>query len=295
MIEVKRLVKKFDKITALSGITINLASGINIITGPNGAGKSTFLRCVGGLYKPTAGTVTVNGRNPYSDAAARRNIALLTDNYALYDNLTVMQNLLFFGRFYKLGPEEIRKRSSRLLNELGARRFLDSKVYTLSRGTKQKIALCRTLLYEPGILLLDEPTAFLDPAASESMRSLFARMASEGKTVVFATQKVDEISRFNSRLIFISKGRIVNDTSTYRFYRSMAKGSIVEIRLANPLEGSVARRTPGFSSGNDAEPTLLKIKVNSYRDINKSLSYLSAKGAYVVGIDYIESMVKMFS
>lgn len=290
------MVKRFGKVTALSRITLNLCKGeVNIITGPNGAGKSTLLKCMDGLYRPDSGSVLVDGMNPYHDSAARGRMALLTDNYALYDNMTVAQNMLFFGKLYKIGKREINNKLPHLLDGFGAKQFLGSKVYTLSRGTKQKVALCRALLCDPDILLLDEPTAFLDPNASEYIRGLIARMSAEGKTIVMATQKADEIPRFNARLIFIKNGRIAKDTTTYAFYRSMAEGAIAEIRLASPIGGALAKATPGFSSGNSANPTLLKVKVRSYKSINRSISYLSAHGAYIVGVDYTESIVKKFA
>ncbi|MEM3227693.1 MAG: ABC transporter ATP-binding protein [Candidatus Micrarchaeaceae archaeon] len=295
MIELRNLVKKFGDVTAVGGVSARFGRGISIITGPNGAGKSTLLRCIDGLYKPTSGSVSVNGFDPYTNEGVRKSMSLLTDNYALYDNLTVLQNLMFFGRLYKLSRNETETSSRRMLKDLNAEQFINAKVYALSRGTKQKIALVRALLCNPEILLLDEPTAFLDPKASESVRMIMEDMAKEGRTVVFVTQKVDEIPRFNARLIFLRRGRIASHTTTYSFYVGMAKGSIAEIRLAKPIDRKVAASTPMFYSCNGNRPTLLKIKLRSYRDISRAVSYLSGKGAYVVGIDYAESIAEKFS
>jgi ABC-type multidrug transport system ATPase subunit len=295
IIEIKNLVKKFGKVIAVDNASASFGKGISIITGPNGAGKSTLLRCIDGLYKPNSGKVQVDGADPYRDESSRRTMSLLTDNYALYDNLTVMHNLEFFGRLYKIPRQEIIRRARRLLRSLDAAQFSEAKVYTLSRGTKQKVALCRALLCNPRILLLDEPTAFLDPKASAEVRKLIEGMASEGRTIIFVTQKVDEIPRFNARLIFLKGGRIVKDTTTYAFYRSMANGAIVEVRLAYPIGGKAASSTPGFIRGNSPNPTSISVKIHSYRDINRAVAHLLKNGAYIVGIDYTESVVEKFS
>ncbi len=222
-------------------------------------------------------------------------MSLLTDNYSLYDNLTVMQNLLFFGKLYRIGAQEAGRRSMELLKLFDAQQFAQAKVYSLSRGTKQKIALCRSLLGNPKVLLLDEPTAFLDPKASSSVRKLLEHMASEGKTVIFVTQKVDEIPKFNARLLFLKGGRIVKDTTTYAFYREMARGAIVEIRLSSPISERLAKSVPGFYSSNGKSPTAISVRINSYKDINSAIAYLSARGAYVLEVDYTESIVEKFS
>ncbi|MGC8622744.1 MAG: ABC transporter ATP-binding protein [Candidatus Micrarchaeia archaeon] len=294
-VEVDSLVKKFGKVVAVSNVTTKFGRGISIITGPNGAGKSTLLRCIDGLYLPDSGAVRIEGKDPYTDESSRYLMSLLTDNYSLYDNLTVMQNLLFFGKLYKMGEEETRARALSLLRRFDALQFANSKVYALSRGTKQKIALCRSLLGDPKILLLDEPTAFLDPKASSLVRSMMEKMASEGKTVIFVTQKVDEIPKFNARLLFLKGGKIVKDTTTYAFYRDMAKGAIVEIRLSSPITEKLAKSVPGFYSSNGKDPTVISVKILSYKEINSAIAYLAKNGAYVLEVDYTESIIKKFS
>ena len=295
-ISVQNLYKKFGKTVALDGISFNSMEGVNIILGPNGAGKSTFLRCVIGLYKPSSGSVLVFGKRPYFDDEIRNKMALLSDNYALYDFLTVKQNLRFFGNLYKLNDNEIYEKSKKILKEMDALKFFDRKVVELSRGTKQKIAFCRAMLNDPDVLLLDEPTAFLDASSSEWIRNFILDYGKKKKTILFVTQKLDEVSRFNSRLVIMREGRIVEDTTTYNIYNEIMKSSSVLVRFARPVAVSVLKRTGfKFEAMESKEVSSAKFYINSYRDVNLLISKLIKNKAFVLGIDYIEPLVERIS
>ena len=294
-IEVKGAVKKFGKTIGINNLTFSSIPGVNIILGPNGAGKSTLLRCIDGLYRIDKGTVNVMGADPYGNDPLRSTMSYLSDNYALYDYLTVEDNLKFFGRLYGIDDAATSERSKGILKELNALEYLNSRIYELSRGTKQKIALCRALLNNPSILLLDEPTAFLDANSSESIRKILQKFGREKKTVILVTQKLDEVTRFNCRVAVINKGRIVKDSTTSGLYSTILKNSFVNIRLASPISKSTATGIPGFNSSNESEATNIKIKIRSYRDINRAVEYLIDNGAYIVSIDYIEPLIESLS
>lgn len=294
-IKVNGIVKAFGTTVALKGVNFQSASGINIILGPNGAGKSTFLRCVDGLYKVDSGKVDVLGVDPYKDDSIKSKLSLLTDNYALYDFLSVKNNLKFFGRLYNLKDDETLRRSKDLLKRLEALEYLDKKVYQLSRGTKQKVAFCRAVLNEPQVLLLDEPTAFLDAHSAEMVRKILFEYEKEGKTILFVTQKLDEVTRFNGKISIIRAGRIVRETTTEGLYSFVLKNTIVNIRLARPLKLSVVKRLPGFKEANAEQATLLKFRVKNYKDINKTIERLLDLGGSIVSIDYIEHLIEDLS
>ncbi len=294
-IAVEGIVKSFKKLKALDRVTLRSKKGINVILGPNGAGKSTLLRCIDGLYHVDSGTVSVLGENPYTSAEVRKRISLLSDAYGLYDFLTVQQNLRFFGKMYGLGGEETERGYGKMLNALDARRYLNTKVGELSRGTKQKIAFCRSIINDPDILLLDEPTAFLDVKSSNYIREFMLDYAKQGKTIFFVTQKIDEVTRFNSRILIIRNGRIVDDIDSEELYGSILRNSYVNIRLASPINKKAVMGLPGFRKGNADNPTLLSVKIRSYRDIRSAVRYLLDNGAYVVGIDFIEPAIEKLS
>ncbi|MEM0094560.1 MAG: ABC transporter ATP-binding protein, partial [Candidatus Micrarchaeaceae archaeon] len=208
-IVVDKAVKKFGDTSALAGVDFVASKGINIILGPNGAGKSTLLRCIDGLYKLDSGSIRVFGADPYVDDKIRHRISLLTENYALYDDLTVEDNFLFFGRLYGLEKSYIIEKAKSLLKAFDALEYLHSGVGTLSRGTKQKVAISRAMLNDPEVLLLDEPTAFLDVHASNEVRNSLLDFTKSGGTVVFVTQRIEEVARFNAKIYIMNKGRIV--------------------------------------------------------------------------------------
>jgi ABC-type multidrug transport system ATPase subunit len=281
-------VKRFGKTVALENVSFASKSEINMILGPNGAGKSTLLRCIAGLYSPDHGDVSVQGLNPYESTEVRRNISYLADNYGLYDFLTIRQNLSFFGRFYGLGSEQSVRKVRGLLKELDLGDRLDAKVETLSRGMKQKAAFCRTMLNDADVLLLDEPTAFLDVKSSEAIRSLLQELAAEKRTILFVTQKLDEVVRFNSRILIIRKGRIVKDVEMGALYKSIFKNAVVTIRVAKPISDRLMASLHRAVKTNGANPTSVTIRVSDYKQINETVSRLIEGGAYVISIDYIE-------
>lgn len=294
-ISISNLSKFFGTLKALDGISIDFKSGMHIILGPNGAGKSTFLKCIDGHYKPDNGTIKINGRDPYTDDSIKDKMSILSDNYSLYDELTVKDNLKFFGKFYKLSDKEIIDKATCILKELNADMYINSKVYTLSRGTKQKIAFCRALLNDPDILLLDEPTAFLDSRSSQMIREVIQDYSKKDKIVIFVTQKLDEISRFNSELIILRAGTISDVTTTGEIYKTILKDSFINIRLAEPFNPKKVKQIPNFYSANDEDPNFIKIRVNNYKDINKTIEFLIDNGAYIIGVDYIEPLIEKLS
>ncbi len=283
--------KSFGKTTALSGVNFSSAKGINLILGPNGAGKSTLLRCIDGLYHVDSGTVRVLGEDPYKNNRMKGRLSLLTDNYALYDFLTVRDNLKFFGRLYGLGERDTMAVARDVLAQLNASEYIDRKVSELSRGTKQKIAFCRAVLNDPEVLLLDEPTAFLDAHSAEQMRQILLDYEKEGKTVLLVTQKLDEVTRFNAKISIIRKGRIVSETSTEGLYNFVLKKVKVDIRLARPLDIKLASRIRGFAGANSENATFLSFKVHNYREINRILKSLMGSGASIASVDYIEHLI----
>lgn len=295
VIAVKDIVKSFGKLKAINNLSYSSSSGINIILGPNGAGKSTLLRCIDGLYRIDSGSVRVFGEDPYKNSDLKMKLSMLTDNYALYDFLSVEGNIKFFGRLYGLNDAEILSRAKSILKELDALQYMQNKVYTLSRGTKQKIAFCRAVINDPDVFLLDEPTAFLDAKAAQSVRRFILEYAKQGKTVLFVTQKVDEVTRFSGRISIISQGKIIKNTTTEGIYGLVLKNSPINIRLAKAVDVKFLKTIDGFVEANGQPATTFKVKIKSYKDINKLITKLSSVGAYVISVDYVEPFIEELS
>lgn len=290
-IRVRSIVKAFGKTMALSKVNFSSSKGINIILGPNGAGKSTLLRCIDGLYKVDSGSVRVLGEDPYQNALIKNKVSLLTDNYALYDFLTVADNLKFFGRLYGIKDKDILEKGKDILGSLDALQYFNRKVNELSRGTKQKVAFCRSILNDPDVLLLDEPTAFLDAHSAESMRKILLGFEKQGKTILFVTQKLDEVTRFDGKISIIKSGSVIKETTTEGLYNLVLKNTKVNIRLAKPLPIKAVKAIDGFVEANSQTPTMLKFKVSDYKQINRIISALMKHGGNIVSVDYIEHLI----
>lgn len=284
-----KITKVFKKSVALEAASVSAGKGISVIIGPNGAGKSTLLRCIGGLYHPESGSVRVFGRDPYFDDEIRGRVSLLSDNYALYDKLSVMKNLLFFGRLYGNSDAETIKISQKLLKELDAYQYIGKKAGELSRGTKQKIAICRALLGNPDAFLLDEPTAFLDAVSAEKVHVMLEDFAASGRTILYATQRLNEATRFKADIFIIKKGKVSKRLKYSELYGRVLKGAVVNIKLADPIDIKLAKQVPHFAQMHGSS---VKIRIRNYKDINESAKYLMGRGVYIIGVDYTEPLIE---
>ncbi len=289
-IELRNVTKAFGKILALKDLSFTPRNGISIILGPNGSGKSTLLKTIAGLYRPDSGSVKVLGVDPYSDYSIRSKISILTENYALYDFLTVRKNIEFFGALYGMDKKDSVESVRELMEELDILNLLDSKVQWLSRGTKQKVAFCRAIIPDPQVLLLDESTAFLDSRSSNAIRDYIQRNANR-KSIVFVTQKIDEATRMGGNIYIMKNGRIVISTNLSGMYKSIMNGATINIRFAKPVDYASLKNIEGIIQGNSKKASLVQLRVRNYKDINKAIDIIRGRGIDIVGIDYAEPFI----
>jgi len=199
MILTENLTKKFDQITAVEALSIQVHEGeVFGFLGPNGAGKTTTVRMLSSLIAPTSGRAIVNGFEiGKDDQSIRRCVGVLTESPGLYDNLSAEYNLRIFAALYDV--EDIDAQVEKYLHMLGLweRRF--DHVGTFSKGMRQKLAIARALLHEPKVLFLDEPTAGLDPEAARLVRDFISTLSQEGRTIFMCTHNLDEADRLCER------------------------------------------------------------------------------------------------
>ncbi len=188
-IKTERLNKSFGRKKALREINLAVTKGsFYVIFGPNGAGKTTLLKIVSSILKPDSGNVRIFGRDIVHDAGIRRQIGLVSHNSYLYENLTVLENLKFYGRLY--GVKELGGKLDEVVNEFDLGDFCEKFVKTLSRGMKQRTSIARAVIQNPEILLLDEPYSGLDPSALQKFTGYLERVHSEGMTAVMTTHNI---------------------------------------------------------------------------------------------------------
>jgi ABC-2 type transport system ATP-binding protein len=206
VIDVGSVRKTFGPIVAVDGVSFSVRRGEMFgVIGPDGAGKTTTLRLICGLLAPDGGTVRVFGKDPYrAHRVATSSIGYVSQQFSLYGDLSIEENIQFFAEIH--GVRDVEPRRARLLALTGLAPFRQRLAERLSGGMKQKLALCCTLVHQPPILVLDEPTTGVDPVSRREFWKLLAEFLGEGLTIVMATPYLDEAERC-ARIVMLDRGK----------------------------------------------------------------------------------------
>src|SRR5579883_1514432 len=210
VIQTKELTKKYGPFLALDRLTMSVERGqILGFVGPNGAGKTTTIKILVGLARPTSGSATVAGADCVRDARKlKRLVGYMPDTFGSYDNMRVSEYLDFFGAAFGLPRRERVRRVSEVLETAAAGSYRDLYVEALSHGMKQRVAIARTLLHDPEVLILDEPANGLDPQARIELRQVLLGLAERGKTLLVTSHILPELARVCNRVAIITRGRL---------------------------------------------------------------------------------------
>jgi lipooligosaccharide transport system ATP-binding protein len=234
LIRARGLIKRFGDFTAVDGIDVDVHRGEAFgFLGPNGAGKSSTMRMIGCVSPPTGGVLEILGLDPRRDGPrirAKLGVCPQLDNLDL--ELSVRENLTTYARFFGIPRREARRRADELLEFVQLTERADSKVEPLSGGMKRRLTIARSLVNEPEIVLLDEPTTGLDPQARHLVWERLFRLKRQGVTLVLTTHYMDEAEQLCDRLVVMDGGRIVAEGSPRELIERYSTREVVELRFA---------------------------------------------------------------
>jgi ABC-2 type transport system ATP-binding protein len=269
---------------ALDGITLDVTRGeIVALLGPNGSGKSTTLSVAAGILDPAEGTVVAGGIRRAADPAGyAAQVGLVPQEPAVYDELTAEANLLFFGRLYGLSGYDLRCRVAVALDRVGLTARGQERVCTYSGGMKQRVNLAAALLHDPPLLLLDEPTASLDPKSRDALFADLHRLRDAGHAVLLTTHHLDEAETGCDRIVVLDKGRVAADGKPSELMRYHAAGRAV-------LYGHLRELLPHFfvrglrrrlGAGVEVEVTgrRLRLAADTQEHLGRALALVLADG-----------------
>jgi lipooligosaccharide transport system ATP-binding protein len=265
LVEANALTKQFGTFVAVAGIDFEIAPGEAFgFLGPNGAGKTSTMRMIGCVSPVTSGRLRVLGLDPARDGPTiRGRLGVVPQEDSLDLELTVLENLIIYGRYFDLPRDVLRERSDELLRFVQLSDRTSSRVDPLSGGMKRRLTIARGLINQPELLLLDEPTTGLDPQARHLVWERLYRLKQRGVTLVLTTHYMDEAEQLCDRLVIMDRGRIVTEGSPRSLIGRHATREVVELRFDTEEEQQKA--VPRLSAiGERIEPLADRVLVYAH-------------------------------
>ena len=265
LIEAVGLRKTFGEFTAVDGIDFQVQPGEAFgFLGPNGAGKSSTMRMIGCTSPVSGGTLRIFGLDPASDGPAiRRRLGVVPQTDSLDAELTVEENLVIYGRYFDLSRAEARRRAKDLLEFVQLTDRASSRVEPLSGGMKRRVTIARSLINQPDLLLLDEPTTGLDPQARHILWDRLYRLKQQGVTLVLTTHYMDEAEQLCDRLVVMDGGRIVAEGSPRQLIEQHATREVLELRFAAGTNADNEMYAAGIGDRHEVLPDRILVYANN--------------------------------
>ena len=289
VITASQLTKTYDETVAVDHIDFEVSPGESFgLLGPNGAGKSTTMRMVGAVSARTSGELDILGMDPNVEGPAiRAQLGVVPQQDNLDHELLVRDNLIVYGRYFGLPTAWLKERAEQLLDFAELQDKADQKVDALSGGMKRRLTIARSLINDPKILLLDEPTTGLDPQARHVLWDRLFRLKEQGTTLVLTTHYMDEAEQLCDRLVVIDKGRIMAEGSPRALIQRYSSKEVVELRFGSDRNEQMADQIRQAAQSLEVLPDRLL----AYTDDGESLlHHLKSEG-----VDPMTSLVRRSS
>ncbi len=261
IVRASSLTKRFGDFTAVNGIDVEVAPGEAFgFLGPNGAGKTSTMRMIGCVSPRTGGSLEIFGLDPArSGREIRSRMGVVPQLDQLDNELTVMENLVIYGRYFDLSRAEARRRADELLEFVQLTERADDKVDPLSGGQKRRVSIARSLINEPDLLLLDEPTTGLDPQARHVLWDRLYQLKERGATQVITTHFMDEAEQLCDRLVVMDGGNIVAEGSPQGLILEHVRREVVEVRFGRGRNEAMLEQLAGIGGRIEPLPDRLLI------------------------------------
>jgi len=271
IVEAKNIVKRFGKITALNGISLTVNRGIEGLIGPNGAGKTTFINIILGLIRPDEGYISVFGMNPWRDGAEiRERVGVLHEKPQFPKNFTGREYLEIVGSFYGYGKYDVIKKVNKIIRIIDLEKFVDRKIGTYSAGMVQRLGLAQALIGDPEFVILDEPTANLDPTSRIEFLELIARLyRDEGISFLISTHILSELERVCQRVSIICDGIIRERGSLIDLTKKYVTQYLIEVK--NPKKLYDRLRDESIVEKIEFYDTKIFVETRNWREFQKIL------------------------
>jgi len=293
-IEISHLTKKFGDFTAVNDISLNIEKGeIFGLLGPNGAGKSTTINMILGLIPPTSGKILVEGKDVAKQAnETKQDIGLVMQETIVEPELTAEQNLRLFGKLYHMSEEEIDKKIDFLLDLAGLTAFRKAYAGTFSGGMKRRLETVKSLIHDPKILVLDEPTTGLDVQNRTKVWELIKKINKEqGVTILMTTQYLEEADEVCNRIAIMDHGKVIALGTPTELKYSISKGNIIEIATnRQQLEEvtKIIKKALGAEPRISGDKVSVSVSADAVKKMEKIMNALNASKIQVHGISMHE-------
>ena len=241
MITTENLGKNFDDFQAVHHLNLQVGQGeLLALLGPNGAGKTTTVRMLGSILRPTTGSAYVNGYDVVAQAdKVRRSIGMLTEQPGLYLRMSGLEYLLFYGRLYGMSDAEITQKGLALFERFNMPNTAQRRLGEYSKGMRQKVGLIRSMLHDPTVLLLDEPTSAMDPHSAKLVRDAIRELRDGKRSVILCTHNLAEAEMLADRIAIIKQGQIVAEGKTADLKQQLLGQPRLEVRVDRSLNGQI--------------------------------------------------------
>lgn len=290
MIEVKNLRKTFSDKEVLKGLSFSIKKGeFYGLLGPNGAGKTTTISILSSLLPADSGEIQINNLDLKANTNKIKSmIGVVPQEIALYNELSAMENLKFWGGLYNISGSELNKRAKELLKLMGLEARKDEKVKNYSGGMKRRINIAAALMHKPKILFMDEPTVGIDPQSRNLIYEIIEQQKKEGVTIIYTTHYMEEAERFCDRIAIIDEGNIIAEGTMEALKKDNAVRETIAINFSKLSENNFTAIQEFWKEINISENLIHFYSSDVKNDLPKLITYCNQLGLEIINIEILK-------